>query len=866
MADLANLVLAVDSTQVKTGTAALDGLTAAGARAEAASIGFGAGVKGAGVEAAAMATAAQASARAAMDQAVGFKVATEAARVNTMTMRETLVVARELSRGNFTRIPGSLTLLAQGISSQGGGIGGYASALLQTLGIIKTVQNAELAEAAAEAQSAAASVRGAAEKAAANIMAADTQLALAQAAVRVAETDTAAAAAAARVAAANDAVAAAAAEAAVAENALAVAMGRASEAGAAAAATTRTAITGLGIGVLGLGTAAVGAFAAFKDFQQQVKDDGDLTRYRDSLGLTHKEMLRLSDGVEKVSKGIKELGPVTVTFGDVMHGVWKAMTDRVADSTPWKAFSSAVETAFTFVIKAIDKLIGFAVTGLNVLIAGTNLVSGSKFQLLQVSEHPVANFFKDVGANAEQHARDRMDAEAAALKADRSPKKPKKPKDHGLQEALDKLDAEIKGQYALAAAYDVSDAAVQRAAAHQKAAEDAISHKANAQQQELFYQKELQKAVATDVAQAAKKNADLQFETSERSRLNAEIAAGTITVTQANEQLKLQTKLRSLNADLENADAAHKQAVRDIIKQTIDLENEQLQLESQLSALKQIAANDNEIAKMQLENSLLGASNRERATALAQLEAMQKLKEIDPNGLLTGRERSNYIQSEVDRATAGIKSPFQQWASTIPQTADAINEALEGIKFRGFDALAQGITDVVTGTKSLGAAFKDISRQIIGEILQMTVKMLIFRAVSSIFGGGIGAPNIGASASVDTVSPLASVPLHFASGGSMIVGGNGGVDNNVLSLNGSPVAKVSQGETLAVYPNGRAAANNNSPQQIELKIGFGAAPDFAPFVETVAGGYAAQAIKVSTDHTNNTIKSLRRPSISGGGR
>jgi hypothetical protein len=33
--DLASLVLAVDSTQVKTGTAALDGLTAAGTKAEA---------------------------------------------------------------------------------------------------------------------------------------------------------------------------------------------------------------------------------------------------------------------------------------------------------------------------------------------------------------------------------------------------------------------------------------------------------------------------------------------------------------------------------------------------------------------------------------------------------------------------------------------------------------------------------------------------------------------------------------------------------------------------------------------------------------------------------------------------------------
>ncbi len=155
MPDLASLVLAVDSTQVKTGTVALDGLTASGARAEAATVGLGRGFKGAGAEASAMAAAAQLSARAAVDQAAGFRVATDAARVNTLAMRESLVVAREISRGNFTRLPGSLTLLAQGIGSQGG-IGNFASAMAQQLGLIKQVQNAELAEAAAATASAAA--------------------------------------------------------------------------------------------------------------------------------------------------------------------------------------------------------------------------------------------------------------------------------------------------------------------------------------------------------------------------------------------------------------------------------------------------------------------------------------------------------------------------------------------------------------------------------------------------------------------------------------------------------------------------------------------------------------------------------------
>jgi hypothetical protein len=73
--DFASLVLAVDSTQVKTGVASLDGLTAAGARAEAATIGLGRGSKTAGAAAAAMAASAQASSRAAVGMAGGANTA-----------------------------------------------------------------------------------------------------------------------------------------------------------------------------------------------------------------------------------------------------------------------------------------------------------------------------------------------------------------------------------------------------------------------------------------------------------------------------------------------------------------------------------------------------------------------------------------------------------------------------------------------------------------------------------------------------------------------------------------------------------------------------------------------------------------------
>lgn len=909
MADLANLVLAVDSTQVKTGTAALDGLSAAGARAEASTAGLGLGMKGAAAQGAAMAAAAQASARAAVDQAAGFKVATEAAQVNTLALRETLVVTRELMRGNYTRLPGSLMLLGQGAASQGG-FSAYAGALLRTLGIVKQVQNAELAEAAAAAASATAGVAAAARRAGANVLAADTELALAEAQLRVAEGSTAEAAAQTRLALAHAGVAAAAAEAGIAENALGAAMARSTEASAASAAATRTMIGTTGAGLIGLGIAAIGVIGAFKALRATVDDTGVLDRYAQSITKTKEQLKDLEDKV----------GGFQITWGDVFHGLSKAASDALGASAIWEKFKEGNKNAFTDALKhavdfaaqsygvvrgsyqtivddwskfpsiigdafysavnvaigALNRLVKFGTDQLNSLIASANklpFVNLGKVSASQIApvDNPYAGADKSLGNDLSGNigkfagqARGQINANLSTIYNDivgaaedrikdglgkQHQKKPKKPNDHGLQEALDKLDAEIKGQYALAAAYGVSDAAVLKATALQKAEEDAISHKSSVG---VFYEKELQKAVATRAAEAAKHLSDISFETNARTRLNAMIAAGVITTTQANEQLKLETTLRPINAALQVADAAHRQQILDIIKHTID---EQTKLNAQISletALKTQASNDNEIAKLRLETQMIGASNKERAVAIAQLEAIQKLKDMPG---LDPAARANFVQSEIDRATAGIRTPFQDWAASVPQTADAINQALQSIEFKGFDGLSSAITDVLTGTKNLKTAFSDLAKSVISEILQMTIRMLIFRAVSSIFGGS----------SFSTPSTtFAGVTLPgAANGGSMIIGGNSGVDNNVLSLNGRPVGMVSQGETLAVYPN-RPAANSNGPQQIELTIHSAPSEEAWAKVEAVSVRVVGQAAPILVKAAaSTTMKLASRPTLSG---
>jgi hypothetical protein len=336
LTDFASLVLAVDSTQVKAGAASLDGLTAAGARAEAATIGLGKGTRSAATEAAALAASAQAAARAAVGQATGFTAVTNAVHGNTIAMRESLVVGRELLSGNLTRLPGSLSILAQQFAISGKGASAFASQILQSFGIIKSVTDAELASEAAAAAVAANAIRSVAARAVANVTAADTEVALARAAIATATTTEALAAAQVELAVAHEAVAAAAAEATVAEVALAEAATAEATAASAAAAATTTALAPIGVILAGIAVAAGIAFGAFKLLQSDLQPDID--KFVAGLGLTKKE--------------VEDLKDTSITFGDVMKGVWKTIADHTIADEGLRSFKSFAINQFVLLLKA----------------------------------------------------------------------------------------------------------------------------------------------------------------------------------------------------------------------------------------------------------------------------------------------------------------------------------------------------------------------------------------------------------------------------------------------------------------------------------------------------------------------------------
>lgn len=252
--------------------------------------------------------------------------AAHGATVNSLTIRELLVVTRELAAGNFTRLAGSASILGPqlvNLSASGLGLSAVFKGVAKQFGLTKTViveslgVYGELAVAdAAAAEASRASIAAMAARAEKNILAADTELALAEAQLRLAATGTEAAAAQLRLAAANAAVAAASGEAAVAEEALSIANEQAAVTGAAAAEAQVTRLTlfgsllrAAGIGAVVFGTVFAVALANTRDAV------GTLT---DGMDLTDKQLQKLKDdGVD-----------LDVTWTDMWKGLGRTITQE----------------------------------------------------------------------------------------------------------------------------------------------------------------------------------------------------------------------------------------------------------------------------------------------------------------------------------------------------------------------------------------------------------------------------------------------------------------------------------------------------------------------------------------------------------
>jgi hypothetical protein len=677
-----------------------------------------------------MAAAAQVSARAAVGLAGGVTAAGAASGLARVQLLEMSHVATSLTgsliagQNPLRALAVELPRIAQAASFGGSGIKGLIGRLLEMVGVIQVTRDAELGAAAATSAAAAAAIRQVAERSAATLAARETQVALAKAELETAASADAEAAAQGRLVKALRAVEVAAGKAAIANQALATAD---AEAGAAAEASQAATVTGIGRMGLVLGATAAAALllaAAFESVKKDAASNGELDKFASGLRLTDEQVRKAGGSVKYLSDRTREVTGITVTWGNIASATYQVLLERAGTTS--KGISDGFTSAFKwigdfgkFTISLL--LAGFAGLIELVMSVGKNLgrlATGNFDQLTNPLKDVQKQFYKtfnDVEAGFDAIGKRAADLRKAQLQIESDANKPPKPpkakkqSDHGLAEALAELDAQIKGQNALAAAYQVSDAQAIKAEAMQKAEEQAIRHKGDVA---LFYEKELSLAVAQRAAEGGRLIADIHAEAAARTVVNDLVEQGVIPVQRMSQALDEQTKKRQLMAALEAAeDKGMIERAGELRAEIANLVFSQGVLNDELAkeaALQQVATNKDKIDELKIEIELVGASNKVRAERLAILQAEQYIRD---KGITDPQDKSDVTKSYVDAAIAAndLATAQDLYNKALSYTADLLEvmnqraQTVANTLSNAFGNLGSGLGQAITALTAFAA-------------------------------------------------------------------------------------------------------------------------------------------------------------------
>lgn len=239
---------------------------------------------------------------------------------------------------------------------------------------------------------------------------------------------------------------------------------------------------------------------------------------------------------------------------------------------------------------------------------------------------------------------------------------------------------------------------------------------------------------------------------------------------------------------------------------------------------------DRQRAALEAVLALNSSTDAERAIAKARLAQLDALK-----------------SGEAGQITRDTQGPLAQYLDRLPRDAKELNEAYEQVAADGLQSINDGLVEAIMNSKSLGDVFKRVTDQIVADLLRIAIQKAIMKglgnAVSGIFGGGDSAlfAGIGQSAGDASAAVLGSPTPDFslpgmARGGSFTIKGNRGLDRNVLSINGSPVARVMYGENVKVGP-----ANDLGPDRV-ARVEIVENPAFASRVVSISDGVAVTRI------------------------
>jgi tape measure domain-containing protein len=243
-------------------------------------------------------------------------------------------------------------------------------------------------------------------------------------------------------------------------------------------------------------------------------------------------------------------------------------------------------------------------------------------------------------------------------------------------------------------------------------------------------------------------------------------------------------------------------------------------------------------------------------------------------------------QRSVDRNNAG---PLDQYRERLRRTVGDTNEALQGVAVDGLESLEDGLAGIVSGTESVGSAFKKMATSIIADLARIAIRKAIVSAIGGSFfglasggkiegratGGKISGPGTGTSDSI-----LALIdgkdPLMVSNGESIVTAAATAKYWPIIdAMNKGRVPGLATGGMVGspklpsvVAPSLPSLSGLGGRAQriaVDLNATIDAAPEFEVKMQNVAAstvGAAAEPIMAGAQ--TRTIRRLQRPSLPGG--
>lgn len=145
---------------------------------------------------------------------------------------------------------------------------------------------------------------------------------------------------------------------------------------------------------------------------------------------------------------------------------------------------------------------------------------------------------------------------------------------------------------------------------------------------------------------------------------------------------------------------------------------------------------------------------------------------------LPGRQEAE--RGAVEQRYSG---PLDQYRDDLRSATDDMGTALEDVEVRGLENVQEGLAGLVTGTQTVGGAFKRMANDIIADLARIAVQKLILSALPG--GSILGAFGLAGGGKVE----------GRASGGK-VTGPGTGTSDSILAMLGAKPIMLSNGESI----------------------------------------------------------------------